>query len=110
MFFFSHDKTNIFDYLNAALILVAIIVDAVTLSAIVFRLSEYGISPNKLAAMGKNILLLVNLVGLLWLYIRYFIKKIEYEKLEIWQTGYLTVYAIWMAIVIFVFPIFFRFQ
>jgi hypothetical protein len=105
-----YDKINIFDYLNAALIFVAIIVDSVALSAILFRLSEYGISPNKLAALGENILLLVNLAVLLWLYIRYFMSKIEFEKIETWQTDYLIVYVIWMAIVVFVFPIVFRFN
>jgi len=105
-----YDKINIFDYLNATLIFVAIIVDGVALSAILFRLSEYGISPNKLAALGENILLLVNLLALLWLYIRYFLNRIDFEKIEIWQTRYLTVYAIWMAIVVFVFPIVFRFR
>jgi len=105
-----YDKINIFDYLNATLIFVAIIVDGVALSAILFRLSEYGISPNKLAALGENILLLVNLLALLWLYIRYFLNRIDFEKIEIWQTAYLTVYVLWMAIVVLVFPIAFRFH
>ena len=105
-----HDTKNIFDYLNVALITVAIIVDSVALSAIVLRLSEYGITPNKLAALGENVLLLVNLAALLVLYIRYFIGKIEFQIVETWQTKYLTVYAAWMAIVVFVFPIAFRFS
>lgn len=105
-----YDKINIFDYLNVALIMIAMVVDGVALSAILFRLSEYGISPNKLAALGENVLLLVNLAALLWLYSRYFMRKIEFEKIEIWQTNYLTVYAIWMSIVVFVFPIVFWFK
>ncbi len=105
-----YDKINIFDYLNTALIFVAIIVDGVALSAILFRLSEYGISPNKLAALGENVLLLVNLAVLLWLYVRYFMNKIEFEIIETWQTRYLTVYAIWMAVVVFAFPVVFRFH
>ena len=105
-----YDKTSIFDYLNTALIFVAVIVDCVALSAILFRLSEYGISPNKLAALGENLLLLVNLAALLWLYILYFMKKIKFESIEVLQTRYLTVYAVWMAVVVFVFPLVFRFQ
>ena len=105
-----HDKQNVFDYLNAALITVAIIVDSVALSAIVFRLSEYGISPNKLAALGENVLLLVNLAALLVLYVQYFAGKIEFRLIETWQTKYLNVYAVWMAIVVFVFPVVFRFS
>ena len=70
-----YDKRGIFDYLNAALIAVAIVVDCVALSAIIFRLSEFGITPNKMAALGENILLLVNLAALLVLYTRYFASK-----------------------------------
>ena len=105
-----HDKQNVFDYLNAALIAVAIIVDGVALSAIVSRLSEYGISPNKLAALGENVLLLINLAALLVLYIRYIIGRIEFRLIEAWQTRYLSVYAVWMGIVVFVFPLVFGFN
>jgi len=105
-----YDKKGIFDYLNGILIFVAIIVDGIALSAIIFRLTEFGISPNKLAALGENVLLLVNLAGLLWLYINYFREKIEFSIIETWQTKYLTVYAFWMAIVIFIFPIIFNFE
>lgn len=105
-----YEKINIFDYLNVALIVVAVVVDGIALSAILFRLSEYGISPNKLAALGENILLLVNLAGLLWLYIRYFMRKIEFKIIESWQTKYLTVYAVWMAVVVFLFPVAFGFK
>lgn len=105
-----YDETNLFDYLNTALIIVALFVDGIALSAILFRLSEYGISPNKLAALGENILLLINLSALLVLYIRYFMGKMKFEIIEVWQTNYLTVYAIWMAVVVFLFPIFFRFN
>jgi hypothetical protein len=105
-----HDKQSIFDYLNATLIAVAIVVDTVALSAIVFRLSEYGITPNKLAALGENVLLLVNLAALLVLYVRYFRGRIEFQLIESWQTKYLNVYAVWMAVVVFLFPIAFGFR
>ena len=105
-----HDQKDLFDYLNVALITVAIIVDSVALSAIVFRLSEYGITPNKLAALGENVILLVNLGALLVLYVRYFMGNNDFQRIETWQTKYLNVYALWMAIVVFVFPLVFRFQ
>jgi hypothetical protein len=105
-----HDKAGLFDYMNLALILAAVIIDGVALSAIVFRLSAYGITPNKLAALGENLILLVNLVGLAWMYVRYFTKKIEFHVLEKWQTSYLSVYVIWMAVVAFLFPVVFGFR
>lgn len=105
-----HDKRTFFDYLNTSLIAVAIIVDTVALSAIIFRLSEYGITPNKLAALGENVLLLVNLTALLVLYIRYLTNRIEFNLIEIWQTKYLSIYAVWAAVVVFVFPLVFGFK
>ncbi len=101
---------NIFDYLNLALIIVALIIDGVALSAILFRLSSFGITPNKVAALGENIVLLVNLGGLALLYVFYFAKKIAFSILEKWQTFYLYIYVVWMAVVAFVFPIIFNFK
>ncbi len=100
---------NFFDYLNLALILIAFVIDGVALSAILFRLSAFGITPNKIAALGENLILLGNLGGLAWLYVVYFKRKNDFIKLEKWQTGYLNVYFIWTAIVAFIFPILFGF-
>lgn len=105
-----HDKANLFDFLNFALILSALIIDSIALAAILFRLSTFGITPNKLAALGENVILMINLGGLAWMYTQYFTKKIEFSKLEHWQTSYLSVYLVWMAIVVFMFPIFFGFH
>ena len=101
---------NMFDYLNLALILAALLIDGVALSAIVFRLSAFGITPNKLAALGENLALLGNLAGLAWLYIGYFRKRFDFIKIIKFQTDYLYVYLIWIAIVAFVFPVVFWFR
>ncbi|MCO1604063.1 permease prefix domain 1-containing protein [Desulfosporosinus nitroreducens] len=101
---------NLFDYLNLALILTALVIDGVALSAILFRMSAFGITPNKLAALGENLALLGNLAGLAWLYIGYFKRKFDFSKIIKWQTDYLYVYFIWTAIVAFIFPIVFRFN
>ncbi|MDV3429501.1 MAG: permease prefix domain 1-containing protein [Bacillota bacterium] len=100
-----HDKASFYDFMNLALILTALVIDSIALSAILFRLSAFGITPNKVAALGENIILLVNLIGLAWLYLSYFIKKIDFIKIEKWQTSYLYVYAVWMAVVAFLFPV-----
>ena len=101
---------NMFDYLNLALIFAALLIDGVALSAIVFRLSAFGITPNKLPALGENLALLGNLAGLAWLYIGYFRKKFDFIKIIKWQTDYLYVYFVWVAVVAFVFPIVFGFK
>jgi hypothetical protein len=105
----NQEPANFFDYLNLALIITAFIIDGIALSAILSRLSAFGITPNKLAALGENLVLLGNLGGLAWLYIVYFKRKCEFIKLEKWQTNYLYVYFIWTAFVAFIFPILFGF-
>jgi len=105
-----HERKNIFDFINLALILTALVIDIVALTAILVRLQNFGITPNKVAALGENIMLLVNLVILSWLYIRYLTNKIDFKNLEKFQTSYLTIYAIWMAIVAFIFPLLFGFK
>ncbi|MBU4440451.1 MAG: hypothetical protein KJ779_12860, partial [Firmicutes bacterium] len=105
-----YGKNTLFDYLNLALIVAAMIIDTVALSAILFRLSAFGITPNKLAALGENLILLVNLAGLAWLYCRFFLKKSDFIKIENWQTSYLYAYVVWLGIVAFVFPIAFGFN
>lgn len=104
------DKNNVFDYINLALILTALIIDGIALSAIIFRVSAFGITPNKVAALGENLVLLINLGGLAWLYIRFFFKKIDFLKIEKWQTSYLYVYVVWLGIVAFLLPLLFGFQ
>ena len=106
----SRESAGFFDYMNFALIAAALIIDAIALSAILFRLSSFGASPNKMAALGENIALLVNLAGLAFLYVRFFLKKIRFKSLEAWQTAYLPVYAGWAAVVIFLFPVIFGFR
>jgi hypothetical protein len=37
--------------------IITLIIDLVALSAIFYRLSEYGVTPNRLAVLGSNILI-----------------------------------------------------
>ncbi|WKY48215.1 permease prefix domain 1-containing protein [Eubacteriaceae bacterium ES3] len=105
----SEDKVSLFDYLSLALILVALLIDGIALSAITFRLSAYGITPNKMAALGANIAMLINLLGLAFYYIRFILKKSSFEQLVKFQTVYLNIYFLWFGFVAFVFPILFNF-
>jgi hypothetical protein len=52
---------NLFDGLQLLLIVCALIVDLVALAAIASRISEFGFTPNRVAALGENLILLVNL-------------------------------------------------
>ena len=95
------------DYIHAALILATLAVDVMALLAILGRIQEWGFTPNKTAAFGENIALLVNLTGCLCFYIIFFIKKDGFRKLVVWQTIYLPVFFLWALVVCFGFPIIF---
>ncbi len=97
-------RPNAFDALQLTLILSALLVDAVVLWAISARIAEYGSSPNKTAALGENLILLVNLAWSAWLYVKFLRGRESFDAIARWQTTYLPVYAIWAAIVLTVFP------
>lgn len=101
------EKRNISDYVNLALILLALFIDGVALSAIVFRLSSYGISPNRLAVLGVNLLIFANLIWIMGSYAGFLRNKTGPEAIQDSITKYLPIYGLWAAFVTFVFPLIF---
>ena len=93
-----------FDRLQLVLVVAALIVDTVALAAITMRISEFGFSPNKVAALGENLILAVNLGWSVWLYARFIRSQGRFSDLERWQTTYLPVYGLWAGVVVVVFP------
>ncbi|GAA1805858.1 hypothetical protein GCM10009682_29620 [Luedemannella flava] len=95
---------GIFDKLQLGLVGSALIMDALVLLEITGRISEYGGTPNKLAALGMNVILLANLAWSAWLLLGFVRRQVPFAALERWQTGYLPVYAAWAWAVILIFP------
>ena len=89
---------------SSLLVASALVVDGVALAAIAARISEFGFTPNKVAALGENLILLVNLAGSAWLYARFLRQRGSFATLERWQVAYLPVYCAWAALVVIVFP------
>ncbi len=102
-------KPEMFDRVQLALVALALIVDMAALTAIAARISEFGFSPNKAAALGMNLALLVNLAWSAWLYARFLRGAGSFAALKRWQTDYLPVYAIWAGIVAVAFPPLFQY-
>jgi hypothetical protein len=93
-----------FDKLQLALVVSALAIDVLVLLEITGRISEYGATPNKAAALGENVILLANLAWSAWLVLGFIRRRRPFAALERWQTGYLPVYAVWAWIVALVFP------
>ena len=93
-----------FDLLLVLLLVSALVADAFALAAIGARISEFGFTPNRVAALGENAILLGNLGWSTVLYLRFLRGRGPFASLERWQTAYLPVYSVWAAIVVIVFP------
>ena len=100
---------DLFDRVLFLLVASALVADGVALAAIAARISEFGFSPNRVAALGENLVLLVNLAWSAWLYARFLGGRGRFAALERWQTAYLPVYAVWAGVVVVVFPPLFGF-
>lgn len=87
----------------------ALVLDAMVLGAMVARIGDLGLTPNRVAALGLNLVLLVNLARTAWLSIRFLTGRTAFHRLERWQTTYLPVFALWAATVVVALPPLFAF-
>jgi hypothetical protein len=95
---------GVFDLVQVVLVISALLADAVALWAIAARITEFGFTPNRVAALGENVILLVNLAWSAVLYSRFLLGRGSFLALERWQTEYLLVYVVWAVIVSIAFP------
>jgi hypothetical protein len=89
---------------------VTILINGIALSAILFRISEWGITPNRLAVLGGNILMLINLLLVSNRLLKTIRNKFEAETVEKSIASYLPVYVLWALVVTFIFPVLFGFK
>ncbi len=102
--------SRFFDMILCALLLIALAIDSVALTAIIYRLTSLGISPNRIATLGANILVFINLSGILLTFAPAAWRQFDANLSKKWIARFLSVYAIWAAIVVFGFPLVFHFR
>ncbi len=90
--------------------IVTIVINGIALSAIVFRISEWGITPNRLAVLGSNILILTNLTIVSYRLFKSIKSSDELATVENSIATFLPIYSAWTVVVIFIFPILFSFR
>jgi hypothetical protein len=98
------------DRIQLVAVACALLLDLMVLGSIVARIGDLGFTPNRTAALGLNLVLLVNLAGAAWLAIRFLTRRTTLHRLEHWQTSYLPVLALWAATVVVVLPPLFGFS
>jgi hypothetical protein len=87
----------------------ALVLDVMVLGAMVARIGDLGFTPNRAAALGLNLVLLVNLAGAARLSMQFLRGRIAFHRLERWQTSYLPLFALWTATVVAFLPPLFAF-
>jgi hypothetical protein len=104
------NKSNYKTILLLGLSVLTIVVNAIALYAISFRIFELGITPNRIAVLGGNILIFIHLILVGFNLLKVLRNKIDADAIEKSIANYLPVYAIWTGIVAFIFPILFSFK
>jgi hypothetical protein len=82
----------------------------VALSAILFRISEGGFTPNRAAVLGGNVLILINLLLVALQLFKVLSKGADSSGVGRSISSYLPVYVAWTVIVTFIFPLLFGFK
>ena len=90
--------------------IVTVILNGIALSAILFRISEWGITPNRLAVLGGNILILINLIMVTYSLLKTLKNRNEIMNVEKSIVSFLPIYGLWTILVTFIFPILFNFK
>ncbi len=104
----SKDK-NINVLILFLLTVLAIVINSIALFAIITRITN-GLTPNRTVVLVSNILIFVNLILLAKSLYKSYLECNHLDSVESTVARYMTVYAVWTVIVIFVLPFVFGFK
>ena len=105
-----NSDTHLGIFLLLALSIVTVIVNGTALSAILYRISEWGISPNRLAVLGSNVLILTNLLMVTYRLFKTIRNRNQIGYVEKNIASFLPIYGLWTILVTFMFPLLFNFK
>ena len=96
--------------IDIALATVTLLINAIALAAILFRLASYGFTPNRVTVLGANLIIMVHLARMCWAYFRVVRGRAGFTGMRRVVTSYLPVYGAWAAVVAFLLPLAFWFS
>jgi hypothetical protein len=97
-------------YILFGLSFLTIIINSIALSAISFRILQYGMTPNRIAVLGGNILIFIHLLIVSFKLYKSVRNKAKLEEVEISIAQFLPIYSIWTAIIVFILPFIFHYK
>jgi len=102
--------SKVLDLTNLSLVGVTLIIDAIALAAIVYRTFTMGITPNRVAVTGANLLIFIHLIWISFEYAREFRGAGSIKVIKTTIARYLPVYTAWSMFVVVVLPLMFWFD
>src|ERR687895_1249559 len=73
---------GLMDHVQLVAVARALVLDVLGLGAMVARIGDLGFTPNRVAALGLNLILLVNLVGAAWLSAQFLTGRTAFHRIE----------------------------
>lgn len=86
----------------------SLIVDIIALSAIVYRLGEFGLTPNRIAVLGSNLLIFGHLILIVIDLYKVTFKGAKLKDVENTIVKYIPIYASWTFIIGLLLPLIFK--
>lgn len=102
-------RAGLMDAIQLVAVACALVLDVMVLGSMLARIGDLGFTPNRVAALGLNLVLLLNLAWAAWLSIRFLAGRVAFHRLEQWQMSYLPVFALWASAVVVLLPPLFGF-
>src|SRR5690606_20382234 len=106
----SSTKSRLEIWVLFLLSLLTIVVNAIALSAILFRITEWGVTPNRTAVLGGNLLILIHLLMVSLHLYKVLFRQEDLPAVSKSIAAYLPVYLVWAIVVTFLFPFLFGFS
>lgn len=89
--------------------ILTLVINLIALSAIVYRLSEYGFTPNRVAVTGFNLVSFINLILISMALFKAAFKGKPFEEVGCSTSKFIPVYIIWLFFVVAIMPLIFSF-
>jgi len=97
-------RAGLMDALRLTAVVAAVLLDLLVLVAMLARIGQFGFTANRVAALGLNLVLLIDLVVTAVIIVRMLRGRTPALALERWQTSYLLVIAGWVTAVVLLLP------
>jgi hypothetical protein len=102
--------SKLMNIIHIGLLASTLVVNAIALSAILYRWAELGTTPNRVAVTGANILIFIHLIRITYQCIqRNFLGNTQ-QSIESTIASFLPIYSLWSVVVVVVLPIAFNFS